>query len=423
MYIHYAQLENIKSTKELKWEVALGKEAGWHVLIGDNGSGKSTFLRAIALALVSVSDASALRQNWNDWLKKGESKGQVHLAILPDNKLDKFAGKGRSPAVVAYGIAFFRQNGVTILEKLSIGGKDDPDKHIGSGKQGWFSVAYGPFRRFAGGDKNYEKIFYSNPRLAAHLSVFGEDVALTECLEWLRELSHKKLEKKEEGKLLDKIIEFVNQDGFLPYSARLHQVSSDGVEFVDGNGSKLLVEELSDGYRSVLSMTFEMIRQLSRAYDLKHIFDSKNPKRINAPGIVLIDEVDAHLHPTWQRKVGVWFREHFPNIQFIVTTHSPLVCQAAEHGTVFQLPKPGSKEKGRMIEGEELNRLLYGNVLDAYGTELFGENVTRSEESKKRMQRLAELNSKELQGKLTAAEKKEQKELRATLPTTAHTTK
>jgi hypothetical protein len=74
-----------------------------------------------------------------------------------------------------------------------------------------------------------------------------------------------------------------------------------------------------------------------------------------------------------------------------------------------------------MITGTDLDRLLYGNVLDAYGTEAFGEGVTRSEESKKRLHRLAELNRKELHKGLSDIEKKEQEELRASLPTSAHT--
>jgi hypothetical protein len=107
-------------------------------------------------------------------------------------------------------------------------------------------------------------------------------------------------------------------------------------------------------------------------------------------------------------------------MQFIVTTHSPLICQAADVGTVYRLPKPGSVEPPGMLKGEELQRLLYGNVLDAYSTEMFGENITRSEEAQKLFQRLAELNVKETFKKLTDSERKEQRELRAAMPTSAH---
>ena len=61
--------------------------------------------------------------------------------------------------------------------------KPDPFKYNWGHGNGWFSVAYGPFRRFAGGNPEWAKVFYSQPKLGAHLSVFGEDVALTEALE------------------------------------------------------------------------------------------------------------------------------------------------------------------------------------------------------------------------------------------------
>jgi hypothetical protein len=113
-------------------------------------------------------------------------------------------------------------------------------------------------------------------------------------------------------------------------------------------------------------------------------------------------------------------REHFPNLQFIVTTHSPLICQAATVGTVWRLPKPGSNESGGMVTGKDLDRLLYGNVLDAYGTEAFGTDVTRSDESKNRLKRLAELNRKELREQLSEDERNEQEKLRTMMPTSPH---
>lgn len=251
--------------------------------------------------------------------------------------------------------------------------------------------------------------------------MFDESVALTEGLRWLQQLQFKKLEGDPEGDLLGPLKEFINQPEFLPHQARLENITSKEVMFVDGNGYRVPVEELSDGYRSILSMTFELIRQLAATYGPKRVFHPKDPTKVDVPGVVLIDEVDAHLHPTWQRRVGLWFREHFPKLQFIVTTHSPLVCQAAEVGTVWRLPKPGTDEEARQVTGVELDRLLYGNVLDAYGTGLFGEGVSRSQASKNRLERLAALNLKEARKGLTAAERKEQKALRASQPTAAMT--
>lgn len=427
MYLKSVHVSNIRSIEHLSWEVEESRAPGWHVIIGDNGAGKSSLLRAIALALVGPKEAMALRQDWSTWIRRGKATATIGLQLDPNKGYDKFSA-GRPvenyylPAAVVLerGLSRARSTGTAELKKMPRL-KFDPDRHVWGTGAGWFSASYGPFRRFLGGDKDYEKMFYTNPKLGRHLSVFGESVALTECLAWLEELHFKQIEDKPEGKLLAPLTEFINQEGFLPHRAQLKNISTDGVSFVDGNGCDIPVEQLSDGYRSILSMTFELIRQLSITYGPTRVFDPHDSLKVIAPGVVLIDEVDAHLHPSWQRRVGLWFREHFPKLQFIVTTHSPLVCQAANHGTVFRLPRPGSGERGRMVEGTELSRLLYGNVLDAYGTDLFGEDITRSEEAKKMLARLAELNQKDILGKLSVAERNEMRVLRAMMPTAAHT--
>lgn len=135
---------------------------------------------------------------------------------------------------------------------------------------------------------------------------------------------------------------------------------------------------------------------------------------------MLIDEIDAHLHPHWQSRIGHWFVQHFPRMQFIVTTHSPLVCQAAERGTIFRLPQPGSEgEESGFVTGLERDRLLYGNVLDAYDTQSFGVVPTRSEAGHRKLQRLAELNLQARHEPLTPTEEAEREQLRAALPTVA----
>ena len=418
MYLHRIQIQNIRSIPDATWDNLLGGP-GWHVILGDNGSGKSSFIRSVALALVGLTEAKALRQDWSEWLRKGESRGWIRLTLAGDSGYDTFSGRGATPShyFLSAGLVFVRQEKSVALYKMKT--RTNPDRFLWAGKGGWFCASYGPFRRFSGGDKDYEKVFYSNPRLAAHLSAFGESVALTESIQWLQDLKFKELERSPEGKVLNQITKFINQKGFLPHHARLQNVSSAGVEFVDGNGCKIPVEELSDGYRSILSMTFELIRQMVKAYPGRGIFSADYTK-VDVPGVVLIDEVDAHLHPSWQRQVGLWFREHFPRIQFIVSTHSPFVCQAADVGTVWRLPKPGSSEQAGMVTGVDLERLLYGNVLDAYSTDIFGGGATRSDEAKKRLQRLAELNMAELQGSLTADEQIEMQDLRASQPTAAH---
>jgi len=422
MYLHSVAIKNVRSIDQFQLEFDHQKWAGWHVIIGDNGSGKSTLIRAIALALTGPDEAPALRLDWNDWLRGNQKEGRIELNIEPDTDCDGTTSKGAplKKYYVPAGLKFSRDPGSGAVSLAGAKYEVNPYHYVWGTGKGWFSAAYGPFRRFAGGDQSFEKLFYSHPKLARHLSAFGEDVALTECLEWLKLLHVKKLEQSPEGNMLDDVKSFINSGGLLPHDTQLEQVSSEGVVFCDGNGQLVKVDQLSDGYRSILSMTFELIRQLVVVYGQPAVFEKirRGEMVIDLPGVVLIDEIDAHLHPTWQRRIGLWFRQYFPKLQFIVTTHSPLVCQSADQGTVWRLAKPGDDQRsfGR-ITGRELEQLLYGDILDAYGTELFGTDIGRSEAGQKRLRRLAELNQKSRTSRLNASEKQELNDLRACLPT------
>ena len=92
---------------------------------------------------------------------------------------------------------------------------------------------------------------------------------------------------------------------------------------------------------------------------------SRDGTAMVAPGLVLIDEVDAHLHPEWQRTIGKMLVGMFPNIQFLVTTHSSHVAQGAGKGSVWVMPEPGSDRVPRRLLGDDLNRVLSGDVLHA----------------------------------------------------------
>ena len=426
MHLHSISISNIRSITELEWKAPTNETAreserfaGWHVIIGDNGAGKSTLLRAVALALIGPENADALRQNWSEWLPQSQNSGSVMLD-LDCHQNDQWAGTGRQPTnyYLRAGIKFKRA-----LRKVSVGRpawkSNKPERHVWSCKPGWFSASFGPFRRFTGGDKDAEKLFYSHPYLARHLSVFGEDVALRECLAWLSQLRFEELDDNlTSGKLLRGIQKFINQDGFLPHGVRFEEVTSKSVRFVDANGVAVPIESLGDGFRSILSLTFELLRQMSACWPSENLFEKtqSGSQVVKHSGVVLIDEIDAHLHPTWQRRIGFWLTKHFPKVQFLVTTHSPLVCHAAEKGSIFRLPTPGTDESARMVAGVERERLIFGSVLDAYGTDLFGVDVSRSDSAQEKQQRLSKLNQEALNRKLSAVEARERAALQALFP-------
>ncbi len=422
MYVRRLNITNIRSIESFDLRFSASEAPGWHVILGANGAGKSSIVRSLALALAGPKEAVALRQDWNSWLRNGQPGSKIQLQLDVGSK-DVFTGKGRPKLTIDVDIELKpieTSIGGPRVEVTATSGRTHADRSIWGTNSGWFSASFGPFRRFTGGDQAFDRLFYSNPRLASHLSAFGEDVALTEGLRWLRELRVKQLEGvTEEGQLLGHLIEFLNNSGLLPNGAQINEVRSEEIVLSDAAGVRVSVEQMSDGYRSVLSMIFEILRQMTKSYGVEEVVRALNTKdgRVILPGVVAIDEVDAHLHPSWQKEIGPWFTRCFPQVQFIVTTHSPIICRNAT--SVWRLSNPGTEEESGRIEGNALNRLIHGSILDAYGTEFFGRNIARSEESKEMLGELAHLNRKALKGHLELNEKARMDELRGMLPTRA----
>ena len=425
MHVRRLRIRNVRSIREFDLDLGRDKtSAGWHVLLGANGSGKSTVVRALALALMGHENALATRQDWSRW-RAAVSRNRVSRVRVQLNAhdRDRWSGRGRTgnqPIELKVDIKAasgkMTRNGGRAAIKFD---GTDADRTVWGAGSGWFSASFGAFRRFSGSDPEMDRLYLTHPGLAAHLSAFGENVALGESLRWLCDLQVKTLEGDgEAGKIKDAVVSFVDGSGLLPHGARIDEVTSERVTVADGRGVRVSVEDMSDGYRSILSLTFELMRLLFTMSGAEAALASidRDAAKVMLPGVVAIDEIDAHLHPGWQKDIGDWFVDHFPETQFIVTTHSPIVCRAAARGSVWLLPAPDSEESPRRVTGSELDRLIDGDVLDAYGTELFGADVTRSERSKKNRERLARLNRKRLKEPLSDGERRKRDRLRAALP-------
>jgi predicted ATP-binding protein involved in virulence len=414
MHIKQFELKNIRGIEKLR--VKFDKPAGWHVFIGDNGSGKSTLLRAISAAIIGKNEVKTMRVDFTTWLRTNAKSGSTKVQLDADLGLFEDV-KEQINCTKQLGLKF---------QVVKAKGKDSSqyvelktcNENVGEDENLGFSAAFGPFRRFTGGSREWDRFFLSNPVSAGHASLFGEDVALTESVQWLQALKFKALEgDKSANAQLDSFKQFINSSELLSHGTRLEEINSSGVYLRDGANRRIALYEMSDGFRSILSLTFELLRQMIQVHSHIYVFETLDKMTIPISGVVLIDEVDVHLHPTWQTRIGDWFVDHFPNIQFIVTTHSPIICRAAERGSVWKLSAPGSDEPSRKVKGVALNRLIYGNVLDAYGTQLFGDNTTSSDHSTKMRERLADLHQRAMDGIITDDERNEMFELRSIMPT------
>jgi predicted ATP-binding protein involved in virulence len=111
--------------------------------------------------------------------------------------------------------------------------------------------------------------------------------------------------------------------------------------------------ELSDGFHVFIGLVGDIAR---RAVILNSQDGADAPLRIE--GVVLVDEIDLHLHPKWQRMVLKGLKDAFPKVQLIVTTHSPQVLSSAENRQVRRLVDWKLKERGVFVEGRDSNAIL-----------------------------------------------------------------
>jgi hypothetical protein len=363
--------------------------SGWIVLLGANGTGKSTLLQAMALALIGPVAVQQLFKP-QGWVRQGADYSTITAEIVR-GKGDVAGGAPRK-APYEPELWITGEKEVTLDEEvyaapqIVLGKKERTAlvKGIYAAKRaGWFSCGYGPFRRLSGGTEESE-IVYSTGREARVASLFRESVALTRCNKWLTTLYSNANDPNLPGRDqyeedLDVVKGIIND--LLPKHVNIAHVNSRDAVFKALGGAEVPMSDLSDGYRSFLALAVDMLR---------HIQDSnqgllKSLGRIDSDGfvvdiegVVLIDEADVHLHPLWQRDIGRKLRQVFPKIQFIVTSHSPFIAQTATDGGLFVLRQ--EKEKGPVgvtqpelsVKGWRADQILL--------SPLFGLTETRGEE-------------------------------------------
>lgn len=125
-------------------------------------------------------------------------------------------------------------------------------------------------------------------------------------------------------------------------------------------GAILPFQMLSDGYRNVIKIILDIA---TRMCILNPYLKGEALKK--TPGIVLIDEVDLSLHPTWQKRIMGILKEQFPRIQFICATHSPFIIQSLEEGELITLDQPlVSEYSGEGLE--DIAEDIMGVVMPQY---------------------------------------------------------
>lgn len=421
MFIDRVTLKNIRGFGDLDFSLQRGNgsHAGWTVFTGNNGSGKSTLLKAIAVGLTGKETARALQPSFHRWIRDGRHEASIELQIVRNADDDALSGEGKAPSKEFPARLSFTNGSKEPHVEIAIpGGKpknySTPQRTIWSlDARGWFSCGYGPFRRVFGASPEATRQMVA-PATERFVTMFQEAASLAEVDQWLRNLSHKALEGKgAEGEQLAVLIEILRDD-LMPNQITVDRVDSDGLWLKDRNGLKLAWGEMSDGYRAALALLADVLRHLINSYGVSGLSerDASGKLFVKRSGVVLIDEIDAHLHPAWQREIGFWLKRHFPNIQFLVTTHSPIICQAADDNGLFVLPEPGSDDEPHALTSAEHQRVIASRPDTILLTSAFGLQNTRSPLAVEGRATYARLMSKRRAGgKLTKDEQAQAEQL------------
>lgn len=421
MYIDKIVLKNIRGFSDLSFNLARpdGSFAGWTVFTGDNGSGKSTLLKAIAIALVGKDAARALQPSFHRWIRDGVDEEASILIDIQPSEDDGVSGGGRAPTSSFPAKLVLKNGGKETTVESMIPPKRDrkyvlPTRSVWSNEaRGWFSCGYGPFRRVFGASPEATRQMVA-PTTERYVTMFQEAASLAEVDQWLRNLRHKELENRQsEADQLALLLEILRDD-LMPNEITVDRVDSDGLWLKDRNGVQLAWSEMSDGYRAALALLTDILRHLFNAFGIHDLPErgEDGKLRIKHSGVVLIDEIDAHLHPAWQREIGFWLKRHFPKIQFLVTTHSPIICQAADPNGLFVLPEPASGEIPRALSEEDYNKIIAAKPDTILLTPAFGMQNTRSPRAIEGRAEFARLQAKRRAGvQLSSEEKKAEPQL------------
>lgn len=270
------------------------------ILLGENGTGKSSVLEALALAIIGTSQAETLDNVLTD-----EVLAPVELAHRPDTSLWSKPAKK-----IEINLQFGKREAAQIFaaaEDMTFSGTTDCSKVV---------LGYGPRRFFT----NHKRRRFRAPAHRVR-SLFDPLDTVANPILWLRKLDREQFFAA--ARALREILMLDNEDDFE------RDEGEKGEIFIRQHGQRIALKDLSVGYKSVIAMSCDIIRELLTYYDnLEH-----------AHAVVLIDELETHLHPRWKLRIMSLLRKAFPKVQLIVTTHDPLCLRGMNDGEVFVLQR------------------------------------------------------------------------------------
>ncbi len=418
MYFSSLEVENVKSFGEkqiLDLKNIDGSISPWTLILGDNGVGKTTLLHCLAW-MIPVGDSKKtdeFRDNTNEeynveyddknkialkpymdeldelnfekLIRIGDNVKTIITASLENVILKKSSSSDKS--IVSVSMQFEKKKGelTEIVPKYHVGEVNSFDKkefERQKAKSKEIVFKYDELNSF-----DSPKIFaYSANRHVAYKNIdspelkdpiynlFSQSGELYDAEQVLSMLDTASIRQGGKGKatdLLSKIKEILVD--LLPDIKNPESIIINSPINDDGSINKNIVEVLTeDGKVPLFNLSLGYVTMLTWIVDLAiHMLWSfpESIEPLKEPAIVLVDEIDLHLHPVWQRKIMQKLTHHFSHTQFICTAHSPIMAQASENQNLAVVKRIEDKEvvienAPHIVKGWRIGQLLTSELFD-----------------------------------------------------------
>lgn len=381
MFLQRLTIENLRSVRglELDFRDSASGNRKWTILLGENGTGKSTILRAAALVLCGSDALPTLMPDPRAWVRVGSKTARIEATVATaGGETRRFALEVKANETISDVVKRNDKN----LQLL--------DRALAHSGRNYFVAGYGVSRRLPSATRRHgpkDESHGRRSRVGAVASLFSGDADLWGVDDWAIDLHY----RRNEGGLtlvrsaMEELLPSVNFKGIDRERKQLLFRTPDG---------DVPLQQLSDGYQNMAAWCGDLLFRITDAFH-----DHKGP--LNARGLLLVDEIDLHLHPVWQRQLLRFVEKKLPNFQILATTHSPFTAQQASVDALHVLERSSNAKAVtvRQFRGDP-KTLRVEQLLEP----LLGLETAESLETERARSRVRQLKAK---GRRSPADKKE----------------
>lgn len=343
------------------------------VLAGGNGSGKTAVLEGAAVALGTL--FSKMDGIWGTNLKRSDARLKAYILGSSDDVQPQYPVRVTASGLLGEEkMQWTRglntpEGSMTVREaKEVINFSQRLQDRVRSGDQTLLLpvIAYYGTSRLS--DYHREKRANTrgkNTRTKGYVDCLDGTANIKLMMNWFEKMTVQKYQRQEAGEEpvleLDAVYRALSRcfsavTGYPDATVRYNMDANElDIRYVDEDGLQMRIpmSQLSDGYRGTLSLIADIAYRMA----------TLNPQLLDrvleeTEGVVLIDEVDLHLHPQWQKRVLDDLTNIFPKVQFIVSTHAPEVINSVRSENLVILEDAQVKEPGSQVYGKDVKSLL-----------------------------------------------------------------